>query len=340
VALALLLLVASTAIVLSIASRPRIPAPFGPARNGLIAYEAADGIHLVDPVSGTDQTLSGSEPGDHAPLWSPDGTLISFGRGASSNLSLVVASATGAGLHALPNATLLSTDSHEVAWSPDSTRIAYIARSDGRVHVAGVDGGSDIPITPDGSIVDSVAWRPGASELLVRISMDGGYELARVAIDGTVHGLGPADGDRMDYQYATWSPDGVWVAYQKTATTTGLPQLHVARFDGSDDRVISSPDQDAFYPDWAPDGRQVLYYSSTSDGPYRLFTVSAEIGARPIAISPGFGISQDAWSPDGSTVIVQLDSDPTVYLLSPAGGGFRTAPYRALGYPAWQRLPP
>src|SRR6188472_3162156 len=57
VVLALILALAATA-VLVVGSRPRMPPPFGPAANGLIAYGAADGdLYAIDAVSGTSHPL-------------------------------------------------------------------------------------------------------------------------------------------------------------------------------------------------------------------------------------------------------------------------------------------
>ena len=50
--LALLGLLLAAAVTLYVGSRPRLPAPFGPAANGLVAYAELGEIWTVDPVTG------------------------------------------------------------------------------------------------------------------------------------------------------------------------------------------------------------------------------------------------------------------------------------------------
>ena len=50
--LALLGLLLAAAVTLYVGSRPRLPAPFGPAANGLVAYGQLGEIWTVDPLSG------------------------------------------------------------------------------------------------------------------------------------------------------------------------------------------------------------------------------------------------------------------------------------------------
>src|SRR6185503_3879196 len=50
--LALLGLLLAAAVTLYVGSRPRLPAPFGPAANGLVAYAEGGEIWTVDPVTG------------------------------------------------------------------------------------------------------------------------------------------------------------------------------------------------------------------------------------------------------------------------------------------------
>ena len=58
-----------------VASRPtRVPAPFGVARNGLIAYAAHGDIYAADPVSGRATAIVTDPQLDAEPVFSHDGT--------------------------------------------------------------------------------------------------------------------------------------------------------------------------------------------------------------------------------------------------------------------------
>ena len=70
VGLAVLLLIAlGVGAILLAGSRPRPPAPFGPARNGLVTYASGGDIYAVDPVTGR-STVIIKGPGDIDPRWS------------------------------------------------------------------------------------------------------------------------------------------------------------------------------------------------------------------------------------------------------------------------------
>ena len=97
---ALLLLVLALGAVFIAGSRPRLPAPFGPAVNGRVAYATAGDIFTADPVTGSRHRRDhgtglrlGADPSD--------GTHIAFMRQVASDSStarLYVASADGANL--------------------------------------------------------------------------------------------------------------------------------------------------------------------------------------------------------------------------------------------------
>ena len=54
IGLAVLLMALLVAVLaaLAVGGRPNLPAPFGPARNGLVAYASGGDIYAVDPVTG------------------------------------------------------------------------------------------------------------------------------------------------------------------------------------------------------------------------------------------------------------------------------------------------
>src|SRR5688572_2655754 len=74
----LALLLAATAVF--IGTQPRLPAPFGLARNGLIAYDAGGDIYAADPVTGAATAIVSGPETDVAPYYSRDGSRIVFQR--------------------------------------------------------------------------------------------------------------------------------------------------------------------------------------------------------------------------------------------------------------------
>ena len=68
------------AVAVFIGTQPRLPAPFGLARNGLIAYDAGGDIYTADPETGVATAIVSGPETDVAPRYSPDGTHIVFER--------------------------------------------------------------------------------------------------------------------------------------------------------------------------------------------------------------------------------------------------------------------
>ena len=96
--LALLGLLLAAAVTLYVGSRPRLPAPFGPAVNGLVAYFENGNIWTVDPVTGERKAIVSLPGDDVAPRWSRDGTRIAFLRAAAGGQSLTITNADGSGM--------------------------------------------------------------------------------------------------------------------------------------------------------------------------------------------------------------------------------------------------
>ena len=75
-----------------------VPAPFGLARNGVIAYADGD-IYTADPATGITTAIVTGTQEDVDPVFSPDGTRLAYGRfveGSSPpRMDIVVADADG-----------------------------------------------------------------------------------------------------------------------------------------------------------------------------------------------------------------------------------------------------
>jgi hypothetical protein len=354
VLLAILLLAVAIAIV---GTQRRLPAPFGLAGNGLIAFSAGGGVHVVD-VDGTSRLLFDG-PGDEVGLtYSLDGTRIAFIRLLGGREYLWAANADGTGeIQLLPNAV---QDPSGLVWSPDGSRIAIGFLVDGidRIVLVDADGsGSSVLDLPFPA--RDPAWRPPDGRELVVRGRDGDrHQLFVVAADGSAVrslGLRPLGllGGSYDLLGAAWSPDGSRVAYHTVDDPPDVTigrrfQVHVVNADGTDDHVLSShPDgsvQEA-WPVWSPDGTQIATQRWRESGTAWAAVVPADGIGRPV--DAGLETSFEAfmgwsatWSPDGTRLIAFWDAEVGAISIDPRTGDYEPIDWPLTDRPSWQRVAP
>jgi Tol biopolymer transport system component len=154
-------------------------------------------------------------------------------------------------------------DGWQVAWSPDSSRVAVWVEFGSTLGVYGLDGIRqsllNVPSVPSGGMggdFDPV-WSPDGTSLLLR----GGVE---VPVDGSAPRQLPSDDPRSQLQFA-YSPDRTEIAY---VSSEGLS---VAAADGSRDRVLLSMVGNSdigwwFGPVWSPTGDRIAFVYRRSAG--------------------------------------------------------------------------
>jgi hypothetical protein len=168
IVLVVLLLLAAAVALLIAGSRPNLPPPIGPARNGLFAWDNGQGIALTDPVTGVTTMVPGTTSADHGPSWSADGTTLGFVRFEDGAERVGYVHPDGNGLQIVPDTDVMNVqqalnDPTEIGWASDSRLLGYISATDSRLHVVDTTDGSDRAVSPPGVYVDSLSWRPGSA---------------------------------------------------------------------------------------------------------------------------------------------------------------------------------
>jgi Tol biopolymer transport system component len=342
IAIAAALLILATAALAYVGSQPsRLPAPFGPARNGAIVFANAEGdIVSVDPATGEATTIVAGSETDSDPWFSNDGTKFAFDRrtaGDAIDRSLFIANSDGSGVHQLmgPGSQIDWFD-----WSPDGDRIFISRTSDMLGAITIVDANDGTTATFDVEFdVGAVSWRPNSDQLVV--TAPGAFYV--VGADGS--GLRQIIADPDAINEPTVSPDGSKLAY--ASWTTGAEgRIHVIDIDsGVDSGVDFAPAFVYLSPFFSPDGTKLVVHRSDADG--YLLTILPVDGRGP-AVPMGVhhpdmtNGARVLFSPDGTKVLATYQDDGTTWLLDTATGeGEHVSwpiPKETSG--SWQRLAP
>ena len=323
--IALLALGLAAGAVFVAGRQPRLPAPFGLASNGLVAYvDPADGygalvdavyrmpfgdILTADPVTGHQSVLVAGPTLDGNPVYSPDGTRIAFVRETDAGRSLYVMELQDGALRALTPRPM--ADIRDPAWSPDGSSIAFTA-PDGdlwQLWIARTDGSEVRQVVVDGaSSLGLPQWRPpDGAELLVLgsnspgllteagyrglwggddVSSSSGVDLFRVRADGSSSiQVTKTNGVRNDYAHTQWSQDGQTIVTQR-ADPAGNLRVVILDADGVDGRVIDpDPGIETMYPIVSPDGRQIAFADLSPGDSWRLRVAPIDDTTAPVTVA-------------------------------------------------------
>ena len=120
---ALLVLGLVVGLLLVSGSPQRLPAPYGPAANGNVAFAAGGDIFTVNPETGVTTAIVSESANDTDPVWSLDGTRIVFRRTLPDEAGdrLYLARADGGGLVSLTPEPIADIISY--SFSPDGRTV-------------------------------------------------------------------------------------------------------------------------------------------------------------------------------------------------------------------------
>jgi Tol biopolymer transport system component len=289
-------------------SRRHLPAPFGPAANGLIAYASGGDLFTGDPATGHGSLLLGGNDGDSSPLFSPDGLRVAFLRARpSAGFDLMVVGADGRNTVTLSTAPL--SDGMYFQWAPDSASL-IVPYPTGDLIRFDVAGGSPTTIAHDVD-VDFHAFRPPAGRQILFQKHGDPATLLVMDADGTHSTSIVPAGDHGKFEQARWSPDGSQIVFGRSPDGSDQVRLFVMGSGGTGLRQLTT-DTSRWYetdPVWSPDGTRVAFnrwrQSPAGDWPVQpigIVTISSgalvESGAAPVTEGSLF-----EWSPDGRSLL-------------------------------------
>ena len=339
--IALLALLLAAAVVVYVGSQNRLPAPFGLAGNGLVAYTQGGDILTVDPGTGARAWITSGNEEDREARWSRDGTRLAFLRGLPLGTPVplqpaeTVVIVDRAGKVVAKSSPIARIDIDAFAWSPDGRSIAV--GGDSFLSLVDTQRGA-VTRLEVGYLGLDVYWRPGnAREILYSGVTTDGRGLVVVDVDepANVRLLVPESSD-MTLRPNGWTPDGRRLVYTSLDEPYGDEarlRLHVLDLATGTDVVI-----EAAHGHVSNDGSRIL--ALNAEGPC---VVSIEGGrCDPIAPSDrayegGFANGAQ-WAPDDGWIVVRESSQPgRAFLLDPSGGSQDPPAWPESGAESWQR---
>jgi Tol biopolymer transport system component len=230
-------------------------------------------------------------PGDQAPTWSPDASVLVF-LSDRDGQSLRVVNPDG-------------SDEHRIPWLPATYRYSF---SPDWSHVAGalyeLGGLSMIVERLDGSERRSLgepayeaksSWSPDGTRLafVVQGTKPNTSDVVVARIDGSetrrvARGFDPA-----------WSPTDDRIAY--VGPDYGHMHLHVVRADGSDETTLTPSSVGYYDPRWSPDGTRIAVHHLVPRAVRGSLDILRASGATAASF-PFTALSDYAWSPGGDRI--------------------------------------
>jgi len=287
--------------------------------------------------------------------WSPDGLRVAFtaDQEVDNQVELYTANVDGTNLQKVNGALVAggAVANTSFEWSPDGTRLAYLADQDtlnvNELYTAAPDG-SDMhkvngPLVVGGRVLNW-SWSPDGTRLAytARQDVSNVSELYSSAPDGTdnqkVSGTMVSGGNINTGPFRfSWSPSGTYLAYLADQDVNNEFELYVATPDGLirnqvSGVLVSGGDvagaNGINTVEWSPDSSRIAYRAdANTDQVFELFT-NVPNGSDNRLVSgamAGAGATFFAWSPDGTQVAYGATQDsPTkveIYASAPDGTG-------------------
>jgi dipeptidyl aminopeptidase/acylaminoacyl peptidase len=176
-------------------------------------------------------------------------------------------------------------DGHDLAWSPDSRRLAFLSDHGSpdqeQLFVADMESGTVKKVTEVAGQLARPAFAPG------------GDAVALLFTENAPGANGPTEPGRAEVGVIGEK------VYEQRLSMVNLATGKV--------RPVSPPDHHVYEYDWSPDGKSLVAIAAPGDGNNnwyiaKLMTFTADTGHSQTLLDPKMQIGVPRWSPDGQTI--------------------------------------
>ena len=285
--------------ILAVGSRPRLPAPFGAAANGLIAYGDGNVVMVANADGSSARQLLALRTPTPGLDWSPDGTRLAIIEPGDGQ-GLFITDATGS----RPVTITLPTSidgATEIAWAPDSNRILVSTIDPAATALFIVDvRDSSVERVPDDRAAPlasriRASWAPDGSliSFFGRATGDKDLSLYVAHPDGSALRRLPTIEANPDWFGGSWAPvlDRRLLLFV-SGTNDPIPSaVEVVDADSGEVTLIGN----GFWPTWSSDARRITWW----DGHGLVAVDTAAALAAPTTSTP-VQLTQGLCDPKGS----------------------------------------
>lgn len=196
--------------------------------------------------------------------WSPNGTQVAFSATCSGGCG-----SAGDPYHGIRVVDLATGDdrllvsgelfSPSLDWSPDGSRISYVA--DGHIHVMDADGSNPTQVPGTSDPVATASWSPDGR----RFAYASGGAVSVIGVDGSDPTL-VVPSTQPELFSPAWSPDGEEIAYRTgcdvwVTTPDGIDRTRLAQIRSIVPRARCGSDLGSSEElAWSPDGQQIAVF--------------------------------------------------------------------------------
>ncbi len=251
--------------------------------------------------------------------FSPDGKHVAYWQAGPGVWTLRVAAADLTGARVLDSSSVFY--GVPAIWSPDGTRLAYLAGANLDIWVASVSGGAPRRLTTGKGVEQPIQWNPHGDRLAYLATGKGGA-VGAGQVDVSTGATRPILAEQR-LAVPFWSPDGSQIAYM--VVDGSKTTIWVADSTGRNARQLTTEGFEQFSSvsgsPWSPDGSQLLY-DSRRTGFGDVWTVSVATDSMRQLTRDVRNDYGPRWSPDGKWVAFLSDRGrQTDIWIVPAGGG-------------------
>ena len=207
-----------------------------------------------------------------------------------------------------------SGSSSDPAYSPDGSRIAFIA--DGtpggtyQVFVMNADGTNVRQVTTSATAKQDPTWAPDGNTIAYSANsfdVDGQTDLEIWAVNADGTGTRQITSNTFPDTYPAWSPDGSTIAFVGSRPGDTNRNIYVMTADGGGQTNIT-PNTSTFSahdddPAWSPDGSRIAFVHTNEGlggGPPAIWTMGPDgSGKANLTNNPSVSFTTPAWSPQG-----------------------------------------